>query len=254
MLKTYAPFIHIYKYYIEYVLYCISNLTFTPMNDLLSWTDTLENRRTTLESRLYSAHIADLEITCLPYLDASKWQFRDTITAARRILVLYALSLAAYKPAKRPSILLWLQQEQLKQVLSAAEKAFLQSTDADEKTLAKYSWNLEGAYILAWALQLVNTPPDPSKEAPISELLEHLPRLGESTIDFIHNLTYQEDALLVEECIFNDLAVIHLRRLYNQGARTVQMLHPMALFERQRALRWLVISKPQGTQQTGYTF
>ena len=224
------------------------------MNDMLLWTDTLESRRNALEGRLYSAHIADLEITCLTYLDAAQWQFRDTASVARRILVLYALSLAAYKPDKKTAILAWLQYQQLKSALSAEEKAFLQSNDTDDKILARYSWNLEGAYILAWALQLVREAPAAGKEAPIAALLEHIPRLGEDTVDFIHNCQYQEDSVLMEECIFNDLAVMHLRRLYEQGARTVQMLHPMALFERQKALRWMVMSRPQSAQQGGYTF
>lgn len=215
------------------------------MNDMLTWADTLESRRNALEARLYAAHIADLEITCLSYLDTAQWHFRDASTAARRVLVLYALSLAAYKPSKKPAILAWLQQQRLHFLVSPEEHQFLQGQYSDEKLQAKYSWSLEGAYILAWALDLVPLAPDAANEAPIAALLSHIPHLGADTADFIAHCHYREPEELVAEYVFNDLAVVHLRRLYEQGARTVQQLHPMAVFERRKALSWITESRPQ---------
>ncbi|HEY0272639.1 MAG TPA: DUF4272 domain-containing protein [Chitinophaga sp.] len=215
------------------------------MNDMLTRANTLESRCTALEARLYAAHIADLEITSLTYLDAANWHFRDATLTACRLLVLYALSLAAYKPAKRAAILAWLQQQALLPLLTPKEKAFLQSNATDAKSLAKYSWSLEGAYMLAWALDLVPTAPNAASEAPIDSLLPHIPHLGAETLSFVQHCRYRGTEELVEESIFNDLAVMHLRRLYEQGARTVQQLHPMALYERRKALKWITAGRPQ---------
>ncbi|PUZ27095.1 protein of unknown function [Chitinophaga costaii] len=214
------------------------------MNDLLTWTNTLESRRNALEARLYAARIADLEITVLSYLDIAQWHFREASSAAARMLVLYALSLAAYKPDKRGTIVIWLQQQALFIYLTPQEKAFLQSNATDARTLAKYSWSLEGAYILAWTMDLVPLSPDPASEAPIASLLSHIPHLHADTAGFINHCHYREKEELVDEYIFNDLAVLHLRRLYEQGARTVQQLHPMALYERRNALKWITAGKP----------
>ena len=105
-------------------------------------------------------------------------------------------------------------------------------------------WRWIGA-VFAFAGVLVMLAPDAANEAPIAALLSHIPHLGADTADFIAHCHYREPEELVAEYVFNDLAVVHLRRLYEQGARTVQQLHPMAVFERRKALSWITESRPQ---------
>jgi len=51
----------------------------------------------------------------------------------------------------------------LEQKLSQQEKGFLLSTNYDENLVIKYNWHVEAAYVLAWAIQIVEHLPSKNK-------------------------------------------------------------------------------------------
>ena len=128
-------------------------MSFPPITDAAT-RKALLNRKIQLESRLRQHGITDYPITHLQYLQFDAAKFASPFEVGCRLLCLCAAGFAAYGADERPAIVEWLQRENLWAHVSPREHELYDGAVTDEQQLEAFSWQEEGAYILAWALGL----------------------------------------------------------------------------------------------------
>jgi hypothetical protein len=120
----------------------------------------LLTRKHRLEQRLAANGIQEYSVEYLPYLQFSPTDFHSPQAVGRRLLILYTLSSVVHALDSRPALQRWLQQEGLWDQVSEQEIAFWQDPAPEPAELAAFSWHIEAALVLGWALQLVHTLPE----------------------------------------------------------------------------------------------
>jgi hypothetical protein len=128
------------------------------------------------------------QISYLPYLDETKWIFVEPKKVGKRVLILYAVAHAAYNEEDKERIINWLKKEELWSDVAQSEIIFLQAKNSAEEACAEFTWRVESAYILAWALNLIHEKPSPEEESDTDKLEQVLPILGEPVDGFLENL------------------------------------------------------------------
>ena len=121
-------------------------------------------------------------------------------------------------------------------------KDYLNGEEADQDQIDEYSWQLEAAYILAWAVGLVKDRPSPSGAVPeiqFEEFFAKVAPLGSSLNHFLNNLSFRNTEEIFEENIFYELTTSYFRDLLFSGAKDTTDIDRSAAYERHKALNWL---------------
>jgi hypothetical protein len=203
---------------------------------------TLENRKARIGERLRAHGIAENPITFLPYLEFNPSDFATPYEVGCRIMILYALIYTIEEPSKKQGIMRWLKNEGIWAHVSAAEISYLEADAISQKQINELSWQLEAAYILAWALNLVENRPSSRSQVEDEEMddfFDHVPALGDSLSDFLNKLSYRDTEEIFEENIFYELTTAYFRDLLFNGNKETTDINRGAAFQRHFALNWL---------------
>jgi len=166
----------------------------------------------------------------------------DPIEAGKRIMILYAVAHSVHNPKDRVKLRDWLKEIGLWKETSPKEKALFEGRVKVEKELAAFSWQIEAAYILAWALGLVKEQPSPEEqmtEEQMETFVKNLPPLGSNLDSFYTGLQYIDRSEIHLENLFHELATAYFRDLLFNGNEDTTNIDRMASFERHKALNWL---------------
>lgn len=203
---------------------------------------TLENRKARIGERLRKHGITDNPISFLPYLEFNPSDFATPYEVGCRIMILYALIYTIEEPSKKQGIIRWIKNEKIWEHVSAAEISYLEADEVSQEQINELSWQLEAAYILAWALNLVENRPSPSSQVGDDEMedfFNHVPALGDSLSDFLNQLAFRDTEEIFEENIFYELTTAYLRDLLFNGKDDTTDINRGAAFQRHFALNWL---------------
>lgn len=209
-------------------------------------TQELLTRKETLETRLKKFMI-DIEVTHLPYLDYSHEEFATANEAGKRMIILYAVAYIAqsgiHETQNVTKLMTWLKEINLWEDVSQNEKELFEGSLIDDPDrLSKFSWRIEAAYMLAWALGIVKEKPSPTGELSheqVDNFMNAVPRLLKDPTVFLNGLILIDKTNIYLENLFNELGTAHLRDLYFSGKENITQLHSTALLERHRVLNWL---------------
>ena len=216
-------------------------MSFPPITDAAT-RKALLNRKIQLESRLRQHGITDYPITHLQYLQFDAAKFASPFEVGCRLLCLCAAGFAAYGADERPAIVEWLQRENLWAHVSPREHELYDGAVTDEQQLEAFSWQEEGAYILAWALGLIEAQPDPTipvGEFQLDAFFSRVPMIGEPVSKFLESVELRDAAEIIDENLFNEVATTCFRDLWLSGQASASDLDATVSFERHKALNWL---------------
>ena len=201
----------------------------------------LQVRKEKLEARLKNYGL-DNTITDSILFDETKFEYVHPQEAAERLLILLAVASTAYNFDQCEKVMDWLKKEQLWKAVSANEKEFFRNPDPSDEEKQKLSWRFEGAYILAWALNIVSAAPDPGRECNeimISEFLMSVPTVGSETENFLSGLHYRPLKEIFDENLFYENATAYFRNIIKKDKENTSQVHSKASFERCIVLNWL---------------
>jgi hypothetical protein len=199
-------------------------------------------RKDRLENRLFKHGITDTKITHLPYLEFDDKSFAYPFESGCRMMILYALAYTASQMGARVKIVNWLKQENLWEHVSQNEKDFFEGRITDKQKIIEFSWQGEGAYILAWALNIIKETPKPTEQVSEEQLdvfTNAVPPLGATLNGFLSNLSYRDSAEIYDENIFHELATAYFRDLLFTGKKDKTNIDKGISFIRHRTLNWL---------------
>ena len=202
----------------------------------------LLNRKENIEARLKLHGIDDFLIIDLSHLNTNAYDFATPEEAAQRLFILLAISFTAYNFDESEKIMDWLKKENLWKAVSEKEKEFFRDPDPGEDEKRNLSWRFEGAYVLAWALQKIDLPPNPSDECneeQVKEFLSVIPAIGSSTEIFFKNLRFRPLGEILDETLFAELTTAYFHDLHVTDKANTSTLHARAVYERLLALNWL---------------
>ena len=200
------------------------------------------DRKDRLEHRLSIHGITETKITYLPYLEFDDETFASPLESGCRMMILYALAYTASQMDKREKVVKWLKEENLWTHVSPNEKEFCEGKVTDEQKIIDFSWEGEGAYILAWALNIIKETPTPTEQVSEEQLdifTKAVPSLGASLAGFLSNLSYRDTAEIYDENIFHELATAYFRDLLFNGNEDKTDIDRGVSFIRHRTLNWL---------------
>lgn len=202
----------------------------------------LEKRKQAYQERV-EAHgvplVSDLEDE---YFWLDHLHHASPIDAGRRMMILLSLAFLAQSPEANEQLEAWLLEEGLWDSLSPSEKDFVRVGFAMEDRQREISWNMEGAYMLAWALNLVPNAPDPATDInddDMDAMNESVIEIGGETKPFFARLGFRPLHEIRDENLFYTALTAQNNELFLAGGEGLSTVHPIAAFERDRALNWL---------------
>ncbi|MEO6358901.1 MAG: DUF4272 domain-containing protein [Ferruginibacter sp.] len=204
--------------------------------------DTLKGRKETIEQRLRKHGIFDTSITFLRYLMFDDKVFATPYEVGCRIMTINAILYTIEEPAKKQPIADRLKSANIWEHVSYREAQYLEGNETDQEQINEFSWQLEAAYILAWALNLVKERPSPSgsvTDEQMEDFFGNIAPLGDRLQDFLNGLTYRNTAEIFEENIFYEMTTAYFRDLLFNGREDTTDINRTAAFERHKALNWL---------------
>ena len=193
----------------------------------------------------------DNTITDLESFDPTTYNYIDPAEAAERLLILLAVSFTAYNFDESEKVMNWLKKEDLWKSVSEVEKQFFRDPDPFDEEKQKLSWRFEGAYMLAWCLGKVSSPPRPESECSeqeVSEFLQHVPAIGGSTGEFFTGIGYRSLSEVLDEMLLYQTAEAYFKNLVEEDKENTSSVHAKACSERLHVLRWLF----HGTQESSW--
>lgn len=202
----------------------------------------LQQRKDRFIKRLGTYEL-DNTITDLDSFDPTKYNYIDPGEAAERLLVLLAVSFTAYNFDESEKVMNWLKKEDLWAAVSDNEKLFFRNADPSDEETQKLSWRFEGAYMLAWCLSKVSSPPRPESECSeqeVSEFLQNIPSIGGPTGEFFSGIGYGSKSEVLDEMLFYQTAQAYFRNLVKEDKEKTSSIHAKACHERRQVLSWLV--------------
>lgn len=200
------------------------------------------DRKEQLEDRLSKHGITETKITYLPYLEFDDKTFASPFESGCRMMILYALAYTASQMDDREKIVNWLKRENLWEHVSKNEKEFFEGKVTDDQKIIDFSWEGEGAYILAWTLNIIQETPTPTEQVSEEQLnifTNAVPSLGTPLQDFLSKLSYRDTAEIYDENIFHELATAYFRDLLFNGNVDKTNIDRGISFIRHRTLNWL---------------
>jgi hypothetical protein len=199
-------------------------------------------RKQRLEQRLRAAGILNAQITYLPYVRFAADEFQTSYAIGCRLLIFYVLSAVVHDLTSRPQFSAWLQAEGLWEHVSAEERAFLRDPMPEARQLSALSWQIEGAFILGWVLNLIPTLPEatrPATEEELEVVLDQLPAFGDRTDAFLQHVRLRSAEEIFEENLFHEQVTTYFRDLLFTDQPDETVLHRVVSFERHRTLNWV---------------
>jgi hypothetical protein len=204
--------------------------------------DLLKGRRERIVKRLERHGISDVEISFLRYLIFDERKFATPYEVGCRVMIIYAIVYTIEEPTEREAVTKWLKAENIWQHVGPKEAQYLEESEVDQEQINDFSWQLEAAYILAWALNLVKDCPSPSSsvsDEQLEDLFKNLVPLGDGLNDFLSGLSFRDTGEIFEENIFYELTTSYFRDLLFNGNEDKTDIDRIAAFERHKALNWL---------------
>jgi hypothetical protein len=202
----------------------------------------LKRRKRIFERRMTSLGINKYRIVYLKYLDPTDMEFRSPYEVGCRLLILYSVAYCVHHLKDRQKIIDWFKREELWDKVSRKEKAFLSKRKPDQKELQGFSWRLEGALTLGWALSLVDSLHEIDRDETDEEMqafVAAIPKPEEGTKEFLGKLSYRNLEQIYEENLVNELVTAYFRDLYISGGKEETPINRMASYERHRTLNWV---------------
>ncbi|MDP2386614.1 MAG: DUF4272 domain-containing protein [Bacteroidota bacterium] len=202
----------------------------------------LKIKKKKLEARLISLGIKNYRIGHLPYLDHTKEEFQNPYDVGCRLVILSAISYSVHKLENRLKIIHWLKIEELWDKVSEKEKEFFTDQQPTEETRIALSWRLESALVLGWALDLIDNIHSIDNEGTDDEIntfMNYVPELGESTKEFLSNVSYRSLEEIYEENLLNEMATTYFRDLLFNGKEDETQINRAVSFERHYSLNWV---------------
>jgi len=201
---------------------------------------TLLKRKEVVLSKLSAYGITDARITYLPYLDFSGEDFQSVEEVGHRILVLWVISSVAGDLSLKENAEDWLKEVGLWDSVSEREQLLFTGEPTTEQ-LQNFSWNIEAAIVLCWAVNLLDELPGLNSEVSYDTLdaLEDLLPIGEDPGNFLTSLSYRDKEEVFIENVFNELITTNLRNLMFSDEENRPSLNAWVSYERHRALNWL---------------
>ena len=202
----------------------------------------LATRITRIEERLSLHGVNNYQISYPEYLNFDQELFATPREVGCRVMILTAIAYTIQDETKKYGIVKWLKEENIWSHVSEKEVAYLNSRTTGEDEIVDLSWKIEAAYILAWALGLVDDKPMPGEEATeaqINNMIQQLPALGDQLESFLSQLTFRDTTEIYDENIFYELPTSHFRDTLFSGGKSRADVHVPASFERHLALNWL---------------
>jgi hypothetical protein len=203
---------------------------------------TMQERKERIERRLKDHGIPDTAITYLRYLMFDDKKFATPREVGCRIMIIYTLVYTIEEPKKKLAAINWLKKENLWQHVSPNEVLYLESSHTEQEQINELSWQLEAAYILAWALGLVKENPSPDipvTDEQMEEMFNIIPPIGENLQEFLNGLNYRKTEEVFDENIFYELTTAHFRDLYFNQKEDATNINKNSAFQRHKALNWL---------------
>ncbi len=204
--------------------------------------DLLTNRKERIEKRLRKHGISDTSITFLRYLMFDEKSFATPYEVGCRIMIICAIVYTIEEPTYMEAVAEWLKSQGIWTQVGYGEAQYLEGNETDQEQINEFSWQLEAAYILAWALSMVREKPSPSGTATdeqMEEFLASVPAIGDNLSDFLNSLFYRSIEEIFEENIFYELTTAYFRDLLFNGKQDTTDINRAAAFERHKALNWL---------------
>ena len=161
-----------------------------------------------IESRLEEYGISKASIPNPGIDHSTNSMLISTAKVISRVMILRATFYAVLEYSEFEKTKAWLRQEGLWPFLSAKETLFYNRM-LDYDMIDDFMWNMEKAYILAWAANLVHSKPSP--EDLISDLLyEELtngipPVRAKGLMELIDDQQLRDPQEIYEEKLFNEL-------------------------------------------------
>lgn len=208
------------------------------MGDLIN---TLAERKARIEQRLKQHGIPDLQITSLDYLNFNDKEFATPYETGCRIIILFAIAYTIEDPSVLQLVEGWLKGENLWSHASPVEQQYFAGNTGEEE-IDDFLWQVEGAYILSWAVGLTNDKPAANEEITDRQLesfVKSVPRVEESVQPFLTSLAYRNTTEIFDENVFYELTTAHFRDLLSNRKEDTTDIDRVAAFQRHRALNWL---------------
>lgn len=204
---------------------------------------TYEERRQRILDRLARHGMHGFQFTHLGYLNTANEHFRSARECAQRMMILWAVSIAAEEAELRDDTVVWLRRVGLWEHTSAKEKELLFGKVKDERHLMDFSWGAVGSLILAWALdlipgELVMTEVTCSPEQ-LDAFKRNVPLRGMEVDGFLNEVRLRDLEEILDENIFNELVTSYLRDHLGDPAVHLIDLDINVSFKRHEALNWL---------------
>ncbi len=202
-----------------------------------------------MEERLKAHHI---EEKFFPSDDSYGEKNYDAVTptaAGERLLTLLAVSFAAYNFDDAEKTMDWLKTSEVWKSVSEKEKAFFRDPAPTETEKQELSWRFEGAYMIAWTLQLVDELPDPSGELAqthVKQFLINIPPVGKPINDFLKHLKYRALPAIIDEKLFYESCMLWFSHQRKADLENSTSVNPRAAFERYPALAYVLLGKKLG--------
>ncbi|MBA4057029.1 MAG: hypothetical protein C0490_20105 [Marivirga sp.] len=202
----------------------------------------LIDRRTRLENQLKDRGISGYEVKYLPYLEFDESSFATAYEVGVRMIILYSCAYVAHNLDETEATAYWLRQEKLWPDVSPEEKKLFTGEIKDEDNLIDFSWRLEAAYTLAWALKLVkelHPPTSQIDEEQMTDFQANMPNIGDKLSSYLNNLSLRDKGEIFDENVFNELATTYFRDLLFNGKTDTTDIDRSVSFERHIVLNWV---------------
>jgi hypothetical protein len=205
-------------------------------------TPDIQSRKKAFEDRLAQFGLPLIEDLDDDYFWLDHLRTAPVAEIGRRMIILLSLAFLAQSAEASEELEGWFKAEGLWDSLTANEQDFVRIGFGIEEKQTEHSWNLEGAYILAWALQLVTKSPSPTSDisdADMDAMNEQVVEIGGDTKPFLARLSLRPVHELRDESLFYSAVTSYNNDVFILGGQPQAHVHPVAAFERDRALNWI---------------
>jgi hypothetical protein len=173
-----------------------------------------------------------------PVDDCSEPSNRSITEVASRAIVLHCVAAVGYGVSSQ-SVVSWLKNQSLWEVVSPHERAFLGSDSPDEKERNHARWRQEAQWALLWAIGKVAALGLPTKTCDTRMIVDEImPGLGDSIESFISSARFRSptEVLAEDDRIYN--LHCYARNAFREGTMPSDLVYDV-LLQRRYAFEWL---------------
>lgn len=157
---------------------------------------------------------------------------------ATRIICLTYLCYVTEVPEARTAVIEFLKKESLWSEVTDQEKELFNKTKLTQQERINISWRSEAIWLLLWAIEKTDELELPYNEINVADIIEKLPKVLNSTNDFIESATIRSTEQLLDQ---SDLIYrLHWATRHAQLDRTIKLkLNSSVVEERHYAINWI---------------